>query len=83
MPNYGTHCHGERLRRGKTIAIEPMIALGHYQVHQLRDGWTIVTNDLKPCSHYEHTIAITNGLPEVLTYPGFSWENAPKGENNI
>ena len=75
--------HGVRLRRGMTIAIEPSIALGHYQVHQLRDGWTIVTNDHKPCSHYGHTIAITNGLPEVLTYPGFSWENAPKGENNI
>ena len=83
VPNYGTPGHGVRLRRGMTIAIEPMIALGHYQVHQLRDGWTIVTNDHKPCSHYEHTIAITNGLPEVLTYPGFSWENAPKGENNI
>ena len=77
VPNYGTPGHGVRLRRGMTIA------LGHYQVHQLRDGWTIVTNDHKPCSHYEHTIAITNGLPEVLTYPGFSWENAPKGENNI
>ena len=50
VPNYGTPGHGVRLRRGMTIAIEPMIALGHYQVHQLRDGWTIVTNDHKPCS---------------------------------
>ena len=59
-----------------TIAVEPMIAMGRYPVHQLSDGWTIVTNDHKPCSHYEHTIAVTSGLPEVLTYPGFCWENA-------
>lgn len=83
VPNYGTPGHGVRLHAGMTLAIEPMIALGRYQVHQLRDGWTMVTNDHKPCSHYEHTIAVTNVLPEVLTYPGFDWKNAPKGENSI
>lgn len=76
VPNFGTPGRGVRLRRGMTIAVEPMIAMGRYPVHQLSDGWTIVTNDHKPCSHYEHTIAITSGLPEVLTYPGFTWENA-------
>ena len=76
VPNFGTPGRGVRLRRGMTIAVEPMIAMGRYPVHQLSDGWTIVTNDHKPCSHYEHTIAVTSGLPEVLTYPGFSWENA-------
>ena len=75
VPNFGTPGRGVRLRRGMTIAVEPMIAMGRYPVHQLSDGWTIVTNDHKPCSHYEHTIAITSGLPEVLTYPGFTWEN--------
>lgn len=76
VPNFGTPGRGVRLRRGMTIAVEPMIAMGRYNVHQLSDGWTIVTNDHKPCSHYEHTIAVTSGLPEVLTYPGFNWENA-------
>ena len=76
VPNFGTPGRGVRLRRGMTIAVEPMIAMGRYPVHQLSDGWTIVTNDHKPCSHYEHTIAVTSGLPEVLTYPGFTWENA-------
>ena len=76
VPNFGTPGRGVRLRRGMTIAVEPMIAMGRYPVHQLSDGWTIVTNDHKPCAHYEHTIAVTSGLPEVLTYPGFSWENA-------
>ena len=75
VPNFGTPGRGVRLRRGMTIAVEPMIAMGRYPVHQLSDGWTIVTNDHKPCSHYEHTIAVTSGLPEVLTYPGFSWES--------
>ncbi len=70
VPNYGTQGHGVRLREGMAICIEPMIALGTWKVHQLADGWTIVTNDHKPCSHYEHTIAITKeGLPEVLTLP--------------
>jgi len=83
VPNFGTAGHGVRLRRNMTICIEPMIARGRYEVHQLRDGWTIVTNDHKPAAHYEHTIAITQGLPELLTYPGFTWEDAQKGENNI
>ncbi len=76
VPNFGEPGHGVRLRRGMTIAVEPMIAMGHWQVHELADGWTIVTNDHKPCSHYEHTLAVTGeGLPEVLTLPGFSWED--------
>lgn len=83
VPNFGTPGRGVRLHAGMTLAIEPMIALGRYNVHQLSDGWTIVTNDHKPCAHYEHTIAIKNGLPEVLTYPDFRWENVLKGENNI
>ena len=83
VPNFGTPGRGVRIRRGMTFCVEPMIAMGHWKVHQLADGWTIVTNDHKPAAHYEHTLAITNGLPELLTYPGFTWDRLPKGENNI
>ena len=83
VPNFGTPGRGGRIRRGMSFCVEPRIAMGHWKVHQLADGWTIVTNDHKPAAHYEHTLAITNGLPELLTYPGFSWDRLPKGENNI
>jgi methionyl aminopeptidase len=73
VPNFGVAGHGVRLQQGMTIAVEPMIAMGHWQVHELNDGWTVVTNDHSPCSHYEHTIAIGSGLPEILTLPGHSW----------
>ncbi len=79
IPNYGTQHHGTRIRPGMTLAIEPMIATGTWRVHQLADGWTIVTNDHKPCAHYEHTIAVRNdGIPEVLSLPdgGFKGEKA-------
>ena len=59
-----------------TIAVEPMIAAGDYHVKTLRDGWTVVTTDGSLCSHYEHTIAITDGEPEVLTLPGYRKEEA-------
>jgi methionyl aminopeptidase len=74
VPNFGEAGHGVRLQTGMTLAIEPMIAMGRWQVHELNDGWTIVTNDHSPCSHYEHTIAIRCGLPEILTLPGYSWD---------
>ena len=75
VPNYGMPGHGVRLRPGMTFCIEPMIARGRWQVHQLSDGWTIVTNDHKPAAHYEHTIAVKpGGKPELLTLPGFAWE---------
>jgi methionyl aminopeptidase len=50
-----------------TIAIEPMINLGGHEVLQKADGWTVVTRDGKPSAHYENTIAITDGEPELLT----------------
>ena len=75
VPNFGNPGHGPRLRQGMTFCIEPMITMGRWQVHQLSDGWTIVTNDHSPAAHYEHTIAVTpKGLPEILTLPGFTWE---------
>ena len=76
VPNFGRAGHGVRIRQGMTFCIEPMIAMGHWQVHQLADGWTIVTNDHSPAAHYEHTLAITpKGLPEILTLPGFVWKD--------
>ncbi|MDO5298152.1 MAG: type I methionyl aminopeptidase [Clostridia bacterium] len=74
VPNYGIPGHGVRLRRGMTICIEPMIAAGDYHVKTLSDGWTVVTTDGSLCSHYEHTIAITDGEPELLSLPGYHKE---------
>lgn len=74
VPNYGEEGKGQRLRSGMVICIEPMITGGHWGVHMLGDDWTFVTNDRSCCSHYEHMMAIGDGLPELLTYPGFDWE---------
>ena len=71
VPNYGVPGHGVRLRRGMTICIEPMIAAGDYHVRTLSDGWTVVTSDGKLAAHYEHTVLITEGEPELLTLPGY------------
>ena len=73
--NFGEPGRGLRLRKGMTLAIEPMITAGDWRVKEDGDGWTIRTRDGSLCSHYEHTIAIReDGLPEILTYPGFTWE---------
>ncbi len=69
VPNYGEPGRGVRLRAGMTIAVEPMITAGTWAVEQLSDGWTVVTRDGSLCAHYEHTIAITDGAPEILTLP--------------
>ncbi len=75
VPNFGSAGHGARLRPGMTICVEPMIAMGKWQVHQLADGWTIVTNDHMPSAHYEHTIAVCGqGKPEILTLHSAEWE---------
>ncbi len=73
--NFGEPGHGLRLRKGMTIAIEPMIAAGDWRLNEDDDGWCFRTRDGSLCSHYEHTLAINeDGLPEILTYPGFSWK---------
>jgi len=69
VPNYGKAGHGVRLVAGMTIAIEPMINLGTWEVRVLEDGWTVVARDGKPSAHYENTVAITDGEPLVLTLP--------------
>ncbi|MBR5826249.1 MAG: type I methionyl aminopeptidase [Clostridia bacterium] len=70
VPNFGSPGRGARLLPGMTIAVEPMINQGTWQVNQLPDGWTIVTKDGKLSAHFEHTIAITNdGECMILTLP--------------
>lgn len=67
VPNYGKKGTGIRLKKGMTIAIEPMINAGVYQVDFLSDGWSVVTKDRKPSAHYENTVAITEDGVEILT----------------
>lgn len=67
VPNYGKPGRGIRLKRGMTLAIEPMVNAGTYEVMTLEDKWTVVTKDLKLSAHFEHTVAITDGKPEILT----------------
>lgn len=67
VPNYGPSGKGPRLKAGMVLAIEPMINIGTYEVKVLSDGWTVVTLDGKYSAHYEHTIAITQEEPEILT----------------
>lgn len=68
VPNYGAPNRGARLVSGMTIAIEPMINEGSYDVKILSDGWTVLTTDKKLSAHYENTVLITDGEPEILTY---------------
>ncbi len=68
VPNFGSAGRGPRLLKGMTIAVEPMVTQGTWEVRVLRDGWTVVTKDGKLAAHYENTIAITDGEPEILTY---------------
>ncbi|MBR5139936.1 MAG: M24 family metallopeptidase, partial [Clostridia bacterium] len=67
VPNYGTPGRGVRLCAGMTIAVEPMVNIGTHQVKVLDDKWTVVTADGKLSAHYEHTVAITEDGPLLLT----------------
>ncbi len=67
VPNYGSPGRGPRLIPGMTLAIEPMVNQGTFQVQVLGDGWTTVTADGKLSAHYENTVLITDGEPEILT----------------
>ena len=67
VPNYGNPGHGPRLLRGMTLAVEPMVNMGKAAIRQLSDGWTVKTADGKYAAHYENTILITAGDPELLT----------------
>ena len=67
VPNFGTAGHGPRLVPGMTIAIEPMVNAGDYDVEILDDGWTVVTRDRSLSAHFENTILITDSEPIILT----------------
>ena len=67
VPTFGKPGRGPRLLRGMTLAIEPMVNTGVYDVRVLKDGWTTVTADGKLSAHYENTVLITDGEPEILT----------------
>ena len=70
IPNYGQAGMGALLRVGMCIAIEPMLNMGDWRTRVLEDNWTVVTADGKLSAHFEHTIAITESGPEVLTVHG-------------
>ena len=67
IPNYGPPGRGPELKPGLVVAIEPMVNMGGWETRVLADGWTVVTADGSPSAHFEHTIAVTDEGPEVLT----------------
>lgn len=67
VPNFGNAGTGQKIRPGMVIAIEPMVNSGKYQVEILEDDWTVVALDRKPSAHYEHTVAVTQDGPRILT----------------
>jgi len=70
VPNYGPAGRGLKLKEGHVLAIEPMVNAGTAATRLLDDGWTVVTADGRRSAHFEHTIAVTDHGPEVLTVPG-------------
>ncbi len=70
IPNFGSPGHGIRIVRGMTLAVEPMVNVGGAAIKVLKDGWTVVTLDGTLSAHYENTILITDGEPEILTTTG-------------
>ncbi len=67
IPNFGKYGSGAKIKNGMTIAIEPMINIGTHKVQVASDGWTVFTADRKASAHFEHTIAIINDKPEILS----------------
>lgn len=67
IPNFGTPGRGPKIGPGMTLAIEPMIAMGGWEVEVLEDGWTAVTRDRTLAAHFEHTVAMTENGPEILS----------------
>src|SRR6195952_5667238 len=82
VPNYGKRGSGIKLEEGMVIAIEPMINAGKARVKFWDDGWTVSTSDGKPSCHYEHTVAVSKGKPDILST--FSYvDNVLKEKENI
>jgi methionyl aminopeptidase len=79
VPNFGLPGHGPRIRRGLVLAIEPMIAMGDWEVEILANGWTAVTKDRSLAAHYEHTVACTGDGVEILS----AWEGPGDSIGNV
>jgi methionyl aminopeptidase len=67
VPNFGKAGKGAKLKKGMVLALEPMINMGGYQVYTAEDQWTVKTADGFPSAHYEHSVAITNDGPKILS----------------
>ena len=80
IPNYGPPGKGMRLKAGHVLAIEPMVNAGGPETEVLDDGWTVITRDGRRSAHFEHTIAVTDHGPEVLTLP---WWRPPASAPSI
>lgn len=74
VPNYGRRGRGKKIKEGLVVAIEPMINMGTHRVKHLSDGWSIVTMDGKPSAHFEHDVAVVDGMPEVLSTFDYIYE---------
>ncbi|MDP6921956.1 MAG: type I methionyl aminopeptidase [Lutibacter sp.] len=74
MPNYGRRGRGKKFAEGMVVAIEPMINMGSHRIRQLKDGWTILTEDGQPSAHFEHDVALVNGKPELLSTFAYIYE---------
>ena len=77
IPNFVQPGVSPKLQAGMTLAIEPMVNLGRPEVEVLPDGWTVVARDRRPSAHFEHTVLVTNGDPEILTVPAHRSVAAP------
>ena len=82
VPNYGRRGRGIKLKKDLVIAIEPMINLGTKDIRQLKDGWTIVSEDRKPSAHYEHTVLVTKNGADILSDHSYV-EEAIKNNDNL
>jgi len=79
VPNYGSPGTGPRLRPGMILALEPMVNAGRFEVETLDDGWTAVTRDGSLSAHFEHTVAVTENGPEILSLPVGALSAPPGG----
>ncbi|WP_121667095.1 type I methionyl aminopeptidase [Mesonia aquimarina] len=75
MPNYGRRGKGKKFIEGMVVAIEPMVNQGTKRIKQLRDGWTILTQDGKPSAHFEHDVALVDGNPQLLSTFDYIYES--------
>ena len=81
VPNYGRKGTGPLIKNGMVIAIEPMINMGSKNIVIERDGWTCRTKDRKPSAHFEHTIAVHGGKPDILS--SFAYVEEVLGDKSI